>query len=197
MLKPEIHFTRRLYATKSGSSARWKQRAQADPYARSKISRPENLDSAQSAYTSRAAFKLLQLDAKYRLLTPGSVYSVVDLGAAPGGWTQVAAQKLHATRGAQVVALDLLPLAVEVASLPNVTALQGDFLEEAMHEQLANVLGGRPVDLCLSDMVSLSTCVLNAPLISHLQLSNVTGNAIADAQASLFVAVFQVDLKPV
>jgi 23S rRNA (uridine2552-2'-O)-methyltransferase len=95
-------------------------------------------------YRSRAVFKLKELDEREGLLKPGLV--VVDLGAAPGGWSQLAAERIG-KKGA-IIALDLLP----VEELPGVTCIQGDFREEAVLDRLREVLAGRPVDLVLSDM---------------------------------------------
>jgi 23S rRNA (uridine2552-2'-O)-methyltransferase len=95
-------------------------------------------------YRSRAAYKLLEIAARDKLLKPGMV--VVDLGAAPGGWSQVARAQVGA-RGL-VLALDLL----EMESLPGVTFLQGDFREDAVVAALAAALAGRTVDLVLSDI---------------------------------------------
>ncbi len=100
---------------------------------------------AKSAgYRSRAAYKLLEIAAQDRLLRPGMV--VVDLGAAPGGWTQVARAQVGAH--GLVVALDML----EMPPLLGVTFLQGDFREEAVVDALAAALAGRGIDLVLSDM---------------------------------------------
>ncbi len=93
---------------------------------------------------SRAAFKLEELDRAEKLFFPGAV--VVDLGAAPGGWSQYAARAL-AGRG-EVYALDLLPM----DAIPGVTFLQGDFREQAVLDGLLRHLGGRRVDLVMSDM---------------------------------------------
>lgn len=93
---------------------------------------------------SRAAYKLLEIDAKDHLLKPGTV--VVDLGATPGGWSQVAAGKVG--RGGKVIALDLLPL----DPLAGVEFIQGDFRDEAVLRQLEGLLQNRPVDLVISDM---------------------------------------------
>ncbi len=97
-----------------------------------------------AGYRSRAAYKLLEIAARDRLLKPGMV--VVDLGAAPGGWAQVARAQVGA-RGL-VVALDVL----EMAPLPGVTFLQGDLREDATVNALAGTLAGRGIDLVLSDM---------------------------------------------
>ncbi len=100
--------------------------------------------SKREGYRSRAAYKLLELQQKDRFIRPGQV--VVDLGAAPGGWSQLAAELV--APGGEVVAFDLLP----IDPLPGVTLLQGDFREDAALTQLDDVLGGRAVDLVLSDM---------------------------------------------
>ncbi|MBW7860212.1 MAG: RlmE family RNA methyltransferase [Rhodocyclaceae bacterium] len=95
-------------------------------------------------YRSRAAYKLIEIDERDHLLHPEMV--VVDLGAAPGSWTQVVVQRL--TGRGRIFALDLLP----VAELPGVHFIQGDFLEEEVLVQLEAALGATPVDLVLSDM---------------------------------------------
>ena len=120
---------------RSKSSERWLREHFGDAFVR----------QAQAlGLRSRAAFKLLEIDQRDRLLRPGQ--TVVDLGAAPGGWAQVAADKVGP--GGRVVALDLLP----IDPLPGVTVLQGDFTEQAVLDRLLGELDGRPVDLVLSDM---------------------------------------------
>ncbi len=120
---------------RSKSSERWLREHFGDAFVR----------QAQAlGLRSRAAFKLLEIDQRDRLLRPGQ--TVVDLGAAPGGWAQVAADKVGP--GGRVVALDLLP----IEPLPGVTVLQGDFTEQAVLDRLLGELDGRPVDLVLSDM---------------------------------------------
>jgi len=98
----------------------------------------------KEGYRSRAAYKLLEIDAKDRLLKPGTV--VVDLGATPGGWSQVAAGKVG--RNGKVIALDLLPL----DPLAGVEFIQGDFRDDAVLKQLEDLLQGKPADLVISDM---------------------------------------------
>ena len=95
-------------------------------------------------YASRAAYKLLELNEKDHFLKSGM--TVLDLGAAPGGWSQVAAQQVG-SRG-QVVATDILAM----DPIQGVTFIQGDFTEEAFFEQLLQTLGDRSIDLVLSDM---------------------------------------------
>lgn len=106
----------------------------------------------KEGYRSRAAYKLLEIDERDRLLKPGTI--VVDLGATPGGWSQVAA-----ARDCKVIALDLLPL----QPLPGVEFIQGDFREEEVLTRLEETLGGKRPDLVISDM---------APNISGINLSD-------------------------
>ncbi|MDD9834434.1 23S rRNA methyltransferase, partial [Escherichia coli] len=93
---------------------------------------------------ARAAYKLLEIQEKYKLIKPGM--TVVDLGAAPGSWSQIAG-KLVGSKGL-VIASDILPM----DALQDVTFLQGDFREEAVFEKLLNILNGRQVDIVISDM---------------------------------------------
>ena len=97
----------------------------------------------EDGYRSRAAFKLLEINTRDRLLIPG--IRVVDLGAAPGGWSQVAAQKAGAGR---VVAIDLL----EIAPIAGVRVLQGDFREPEIRASLASALSGEKAGVVLSDL---------------------------------------------
>jgi 23S rRNA (uridine2552-2'-O)-methyltransferase len=120
---------------KSSSSRRWLKRQQNDEYVRK---------AQQEGLRSRAAFKLLELQEKDRFIKPGM--TVVDLGAAPGGWTQVAL-KLVGERG-RVVALDILPM----DALAGAEFIQGDFTEEATYNALVEALNNQPVGLIMSDM---------------------------------------------
>ncbi|WP_153108838.1 RlmE family RNA methyltransferase [Propionivibrio limicola] len=106
-------------------------------------------------YRSRASFKLMEIDDRDHLIRAGDV--VVDLGAAPGGWSQVAAQRMKGK--GRVVALDLL----EMDGLAGVVFIQGDFREDAVLQQLEATLGGEKVGLVLSDM---------APNISGVPVSD-------------------------
>lgn len=98
----------------------------------------------EAGYRSRAAFKLLEIDARERLLRPGA--KVVDLGAAPGGWSQIAAARVQP--GGRVIAVDLL----EIAPISGVTVLRGDFCDPALREAIVAALGGAKADLVLSDL---------------------------------------------
>ena len=120
---------------RSKSSRRWLDRHFNDDYVKR---------AQREGYRSRAVFKLLEIQDKDRLLAPGQV--VVDLGAAPGGWSQVA-REIVGSEGL-VVALDVLPM----DPLPGVVVIQGDFRETEPLDRLREVLGCRPVDLVISDM---------------------------------------------
>ena len=130
----------RAMATRSKSSQRWLKEHHSDPFV--KKARAEGL-------RSRAAYKLEELVERDRLLKPGMV--VVDLGAAPGGWSQWIRQELGDHDGpnaGRIIALDIL----EMPPLAGVEFLHGDFREDAVLSQLESSLGGKPVDLVLSDM---------------------------------------------
>lgn len=113
----------------------WRQRQADDPYLRR---------AQAEGWRSRAVFKLMDIQSRERLLRPGAV--VVDLGAAPGGWSQYAATLV--APGGQVVAVDLLPM----DSLAGVQYIQGDFGDETTLEALLAALGGQPADLVMSDL---------------------------------------------
>ncbi len=117
----------------------------------------------KDGYRSRAAYKLLEINDKDRLFKPGMV--VVDLGATPGGWSQIAAREVG--RGGKVIALDLLPL----DPLSGVDFIQGDFREESVLKQLQDLLAGRQVGLVISDMAPNMSGVLNADLARALYLA--------------------------
>jgi len=120
---------------RSKSSQRWLKEHESDAYVQR---------ARKDGLRSRAAFKLEELDEAERLLKPGMV--VVDLGAAPGGWSQYAGKVLNGK--GFVVALDLLAM----DALPGVEFIQGDFREEGALAELRRLLDGRPVDLVMSDM---------------------------------------------
>ncbi len=122
-------------AKRSRSSRRWLREHFDDEHVKR---------ARQEGWRSRAVYKLAELDEKYRLLRPGM--TVVDLGAAPGGWSQYAAHRLG-DRG-RIVALDRLPM----DPIAGVDFLQGDFLEQEVLDALRERIGNRPVDLVMSDM---------------------------------------------
>jgi len=120
---------------RSKSSAGWLKEHFDDQYVQK---------SRQDGYRSRASYKLVELDQKDKLFRPGM--TVVDLGAAPGGWSQVAVEKVG--DNGVVIASDIL----EMEAIPDVTFIQGDFTEDEVYEQIMSAINGRPVDLVISDM---------------------------------------------
>jgi len=120
---------------KSKSSKRWLKEHFDDPYVKM---------AQEAGYRSRAVYKLREIDEKDRLFKPGQV--IVDLGAAPGGWSEYARSRLSVQD--PVYALDILPM----DPIENVEFLQGDFTEQTVLDTLLEALGGRGVDLVLSDM---------------------------------------------
>jgi 23S rRNA (uridine2552-2'-O)-methyltransferase len=157
---------------KHRSNPEWIRRHVTDPYVKR---------SVQEGYRSRAAYKLTEIADADRLLKPGM--TVVDLGAAPGSWTQVVRKRLSAPDGTvrgRILALDILPM----DPVSEVDFIQGDFREEAVEQQLADLLQGAAVDMVISDM---------AP--------NLSGIAAADAARSQHLAELAADfackhLKP-
>jgi 23S rRNA (uridine2552-2'-O)-methyltransferase len=145
---------------RSKSSGQWLQRHVNDPYVK---------QAQQDGYRSRSAYKLIQLDEKDRLIRPGML--VVDLGSAPGGWSQVAG-RLVGSKG-RVVATDILPM----DPLANVEFIQGDFTEEAVLARVLEALGGEKPDLVICDI---------AP--------NITGVDSADQAASMYLVELALDM---
>ena len=150
----------RVKSGKSLSSKLWLERQLNDPYvARAK----------REGFRGRAAFKLIEIDDKHHLLKPGA--RVVDLGAAPGGWSQVAAKRVGATAGrGRVVAIDLLPL----APIAGVEFVELDFLDPRAPDALKEMLGG-PADVVLSDMAANAT--------GHRKTDHLKIMALAEAAA--------------
>ncbi len=138
-----LHVTVKTGGKRKLSSKLWLERQLNDPYV---------AQARREGYRSRAAYKLIEIDDKHRLLKPGHV--VVDLGAAPGGWSQVAAKRVGALAGkGKVVAIDLL----EMPEIPGVTFAQLDFMDEHAPEALRAMIGGAGVDVVLSDMAANTT----------------------------------------
>jgi 23S rRNA (uridine2552-2'-O)-methyltransferase len=117
------------------TSKAWMQEHVNDPYVKL---------AQKDGYRARAAYKLIEIDDKDRLIKPGMV--VVDLGSTPGSWSQVAIQRLK--NNGRVIALDLLPM----VGIPGVEFIQGDFREDEILEQLEEKLNGQQIDLVISDM---------------------------------------------
>jgi 23S rRNA (uridine2552-2'-O)-methyltransferase len=137
-----LHVTVRTGGKRKLSSKLWLERQLNDPYV---------AQAKREGYRSRAAFKLVEIDDKYHLLKPGM--TVVDLGAAPGGWSQVAAKRVGAASGkGRVIAIDLL----EMPEIPGVQFAQLDFHADDAPAKLTAMLGGR-ADVVLSDMAANTT----------------------------------------
>ena len=130
-------------AKRTTSQQRWLQRQLNDPYVAA---------ARQEGWRSRAAYKLLEIDERYKILKAGQ--RVVDLGAAPGGWTQVAVDRVKAIEGrGQVVAIDIL----EMGAVAGATVLHLDFLEEAAPATLTALLRDGGADIVFSDMAASTT----------------------------------------
>ncbi len=164
-LSPKVINT--MSKSKSGSSRRWLREHETDHYVQ---------QARKDGYRSRASYKLLELDAKDRLLKPGM--NVVDLGAAPGGWSQVAAGKIG-SKG-RIIACDILPM----DSLADVEIICGDFTEDGVLHQLEALVGDASIDLVMSDL---------AP--------NISGTRAVDQPRSMYLVELALDfalqvLKP-
>ena len=142
-----------------GSGRSWIERQERDPYVQ---------QARRDGWRSRAVYKLLQIDEKERLLKKGMV--VVDLGAAPGGWSQYVTEKLKGD--VRIIAIDLLPM----DSLPSVEFVQGDFTEDEVLQTLREALGEDAVSLVISDM---------AP--------NISGQRAVDQPRAMYLAELALD----
>ena len=163
--------------SRSKTSKAWMREHVNDPYVQK---------AKAEGYRSRAAYKLLELDRKDRLFAPGQL--VVDLGAAPGSWAQVAAAKRGA-RG-RVVAVDVLPM----EPLPGVHFVHGDFREQEVLDALLLALGGRKADLVISDLAPniSGIAVSDQARIMHLaELALEFARQCLKPGGSLLVKVFQ------
>ena len=163
-----LHVKVKTSKRRTASSTRWLERQLNDPYVAL---------SKKEGWRSRAAYKLIEIDDKYRLLKPGN--RVVDLGCAPGGWCQVAAQRVKSTDDApRVVGIDYL----EMGSLPGVVVLQKDFLDEDAPDVLFAALGGEKADVVLSDMAAPAT---GHKKTDHLKIMHLCEVAIDFARSVL------------
>ena len=137
------------------SSTRWLQRQLNDPYVE---------EARRKGYRSRAAFKLKEIDDKYTILKPGM--RVLDLGAAPGGWTQIAVERVS---GGQVIGVDL----TEIEPIPGAELLQLDFLDPEAPDIIRSAMGNHPADVVLTDMA--------APACGHKQTDHLKIMALCEA----------------
>lgn len=163
-LKVKVKTARR----RSAASTRWLERQLNDPYVAA---------ARRAGYRSRAAFKLVEIDDKHKLLKPGQ--RVVDLGSAPGGWSQIAAERARSVGGSgKVVAIDIL----EMDSLPGVDFRVMDFMADEAPAALKEMLGG-PADLVISDMA--------ANTVGHRQTDHLRTMALVEAAAHFAVDVLR------
>ena len=145
------------------ASTRWLTRQLNDPYVE---------EAKRRGYRSRAAFKLAEIDDKYHLLRPGM--SVVDLGAAPGGWTQIAAQRVQLMAGkGRVIAVDV----VDMEPISGVTALKLDLTDPESAGRIRDALSGKKADFVLSDM--------HAPATGHKQTDHLRIMGLVEAALDL------------
>jgi 23S rRNA (uridine2552-2'-O)-methyltransferase len=137
-----LHVTVKTGGKRKLSSKLWLERQLNDPYV---------AQAKRDGYRSRAAYKLIEIDDKHHFLKPG--ITVIDLGAAPGGWSQIAAKRVGAVNGkGKVIAIDLL----EMPEIPGVSFAQLDFLAEDAPARLLEMIGGR-ADVVMSDMAANTT----------------------------------------
>ena len=162
---------------RSKSSARWLAEHAADPYVKR---------AHDEGWRSRAAFKLEEIQKSDRLLKPGM--TVVDLGAAPGGWSQYAARTLNGK--GRVIALDVL----DMPAIPGVEFIQGDFNDESVLARLNSRLGGARVDLVMSDMAPNMMGIADVDHDRSMQLAELAEAFAAQALrpgGDLLIKVFQ------
>ena len=165
-LKVKVRSAKRRKA----SSTQWLERQLNDPYVAA---------ARAEGYRARSAFKLVEIDDRFHLLAPGK--RVVDLGAAPGGWSQVAAARVRSTAASPlVVAVDIL----DVDPIPGVVILKRDILDEATLADIREALGGATADVVLSDMA--------APTVGHRQTDHLRTTRLTEAAVDVALAV----LKP-
>ncbi len=156
---------------RTNSSNRWLERQLNDPYV---------FKARAEGYRSRAAFKLIEIDDKARILKPG--YTVVDLGAAPGGWTQIAAQRVKAEeKFGHVVAIDIL----EMTSLPGSSVFHLDFMHESAPATLRAALPDGLANVVLSDM---APATMGHRYTDHLRIM-----ALAEAAAEFAIEILKPD----
>ncbi len=154
---------------RTASSQRWLERQLNDPYVAA---------AKRDGWRSRAAFKLIEIDDKHHILKPGQ--RVLDLGAAPGGWSQVAAKRTKAEEGkGQVVAIDYL----EFDPIPGVEIVQQDFMDDTAPARLKALLRDGGADVVLSDMA--------APTIGHASTDHLRIMALAEAALAFAIEVLQ------
>jgi 23S rRNA (uridine2552-2'-O)-methyltransferase len=164
-LKVRVKTARR----RSASSTRWLERQLNDPY----VARARD-----AGYRARSAFKLIEIDDRYHLLAPGK--RVVDLGAAPGGWSRIAAERVRSTDADPlVVAVDYL----DMDPLPGVIVIKKDFLDDDAPGAIRAALGGHGADIVLSDMA--------APTTGHRRTDHLRTVHLCEVAADFAVSILE------
>jgi len=162
---------------RSKSSGKWLAEHFTDEYVKR---------ARKEGYRSRAVYKLKEIDERDRLLKPGLV--VVDLGAAPGAWSQYAKERVG--KNGRVIALDILPM----EPLPGVEILQGDITEESTLQALMEAVSGQPVDLVISDMAPNTTGIDSADQARAMYLAELAldfAERVLKPEGAFLVKVFQ------
>ncbi len=140
----------------------------------------------KEGWRSRAVYKLQELDEKYNLIQPGM--NIVDLGAAPGGWSQYVAKKV--SKAGKVVAIDVL----DMDAISNVHFIKGDFTEQEIYESLREIVGQKPIDLVLSDMAPNISGISSVDQPKAMYLAELAAELSVEVLASdggLLVKLFQ------
>ncbi|EST06265.1 Ribosomal RNA methyltransferase FtsJ domain protein [Kalmanozyma brasiliensis GHG001] len=189
-LEPSLQTVRHASSKRGGSSSRYMQRQKNDVFVkqRARPSKPgkqdydeqDDIAASASGYVARSAFKLLQLDDRYKFLRPGRV--IVDLGAAPGGWSQAIVERTRRkpNAGMPVFAFDLLP----VVDIDGVNSIRGDFLDVAMQDKLRKMVQDATLSSQSQNVASTETEGYVDVVVSDM-MANTTGNPIVDTEASL------------
>jgi 23S rRNA (uridine2552-2'-O)-methyltransferase len=165
----QMHVSLKKARGRTASSQRWLQRQLNDPYV---------MAAKREGYRSRAAYKLKEIDEKYKLLKPGQ--TVVDLGAAPGGWSQVAAERVKSIEGkGQVVAIDYLGM----EPLAGVEVVEMDFTDDTAEKTLTSMLRNHHAHIVLSDMA--------APTSGHKSTDHLRIIALAESAAMFATDVLE------
>ena len=157
----ELNVRLKSARSRTPSSQRWLERQLNDPYVAA---------AKREGYRSRAAYKLIEIDDKHRFLKPGA--RVIDLGAAPGGWSQIAAERVQSIGGrGQVIAIDIL----DMEPLAGVESTTLDFMDDGAEDWLKGKLRGGAADVVLSDMA--------APTVGHTRTDHLRIMMLAEAAA--------------
>lgn len=163
--------------TKSTSKANWLARQQKDPYVK---------QAQQSHYRSRAAYKLIEIDEKDHLLQSGQ--TVIDLGAAPGSWSQYVSEKTG--KKGRLIAIDILPM----KPVNNTLFIEGDFTEQSVYDECLQAMNNTKADLVISDMAPNLSGIRTADQARSLYLAELSfelAKSVLKAGGNMLVKVFE------